>query len=89
MAETASMNWKAILSNLKEAGEQIDDLVSSIESGDPPNQEEFQIFLRHAYFHLNFAWNARHVDPARYSSMTDEDFEDWGKYSSDVEDLGD
>ena len=42
MAETASMNWKAIPSNLKEAGEQIDDLVSSIESGHPPNQEEFR-----------------------------------------------
>jgi hypothetical protein len=83
------MNWKAILSNLKEAGEQIDDLVSSIESGDPPNEEAFQIFLRHAYHHLNFAWNVRHVDADRYSSMTDTDFEEWGKYSSDVEDLDD
>lgn len=86
MNQTKQLNWKIIQNNLCEAAEQIENLISLIRANTPPSEEELQIMLCHAYHHMNFAWNARHVESERYRSMNDSDFETWGLYPVSIED---
>ena len=79
------MNWQIIKSNIKEAREQLEKLERAISSDDPPDEVELQLMLEHAYHHLNFAWNIRDASTEQYASMTDEDFNRWGKFPTDIE----
>ncbi len=79
------LNWQTIASDIAEAREELEEIEQRIKSDRPPSEEEFQIRLKHAYFHLNFAWNARHQSTERYANLTDDDFHAWGKYPSDIE----
>ncbi len=76
-------NWKIIASNLAEAREEIVRLEHEI-SAKKISREDFEIGLRHAFHHLNFAWNIRHVPIKRYASLTQEDFEAWGRYPAEM-----
>jgi hypothetical protein len=56
-------NVQWILSNLKEAREQLDDLIDDFETGEYiPDKEELVSQWRHAYYHLNHAWNGAEAD---------------------------
>ena len=55
-----SLNIEIIVSNLTEASEELEKLrarASNVEL----NEANLQVGLLHAYHHLNFAWNIRHV----------------------------
>jgi hypothetical protein len=79
------LNWDIITSNVAEARKQLEQIEARIAGSKPPNLEEFQIMMQHAYLHLNFAWNARHQPTQRYAQLTAEDFQEWGKLPSDLE----
>jgi hypothetical protein len=79
------MNWRTVALEIAEAREQLQKIEQDIASGNPPNEERLKIDLRHAYHHLNFAWNARHAPSERYGKLPDEDFRVWGKYPRDIE----
>ncbi|MBN2433199.1 MAG: hypothetical protein JXQ27_17145 [Acidobacteria bacterium] len=83
---TDNLNWQTISSGLAEAREQLQDLERRIAEGDPPDQADLKICLRHAYHHINVAWNARHISTERYANLTAKDFADWGTYPTDIED---
>jgi hypothetical protein len=51
------------------------------------NEAELRVGLRHAYHHLNVAWNIRRVRTSEYANLTQEQFEEWGKYPSDIDEL--
>jgi len=53
------------------------------------HEEGLQAGLMHAGHHLNFAWKVRRTGTSRYASLTQQDFETWGKYPSDIEPWGD
>ena len=76
-------NWKIIASNLAEAREEIIRLEELIEQK-RLSREEFEIGLRHAFHHLNFAWNIRHVSTKQYANLTQEEFEVWGRYPEEM-----
>jgi hypothetical protein len=78
------MNWEIIIGNLAEARDQIERLEKQINTGDFPNDVEFQILMQHAFHHLNFAWNIRNESIERYASMTDADFRRWGEFPKDL-----
>jgi hypothetical protein len=80
-------NRKIIGSNISEARDELNQLLVKIEAGGL-NENELQVGLLHAYHHLNFAWNIRRVATSRYGSLTQEEFETWGKHPSDIEDFG-
>ncbi len=80
----AKLNTKIILSNLNEAAEELEDLKGKMESGDI-DELELQIALQHAYHHLNFAWNIRHVPTEKYANLNDEEFKKWGSYPTDID----
>lgn len=82
----AKLNWEIILYNLVEAREQIEQIEKLANSEKKPSEIEFQIKLLHAYHHLNFAWNIRHASTKSYAKLTEDDFNKWGKYPTDIED---
>lgn len=57
-----TLNKRLILFHLKEAQEQIDATIQSLEN-DPTYEEKFSIEVdfQHAYHHLNTSWNSRHA----------------------------
>lgn len=46
---------------------------------------DFEIKMEHAYHHLNFAWNIRHIAAKRASECAAEDFNQWSKYPEELE----
>ncbi len=79
------LNWQVILSNLAEAREELERIETGAKKGEKISEIELQIVLEHAYHHLNFAWNARHVPAKRYTHLTDEEFNLWSKYPKEIE----
>jgi hypothetical protein len=82
------MNWKVVLSNVQEAREELEKLESQITSTNKPAEMEFELSIRHAYHHLNTAWNARHTETKKYKNQTDTDFKRWGQFPAGFDDLG-
>jgi hypothetical protein len=80
------LNLKIIRSNLAEAIEQLEELESKASKGDL-DVIALKIGLNHAYHHLNFAWNIRRVPTRRYAKLTQREFDRWGKYPLEIEDL--
>ncbi len=76
-------NRELIARNLREALEQLEEIVESITSDPEYPEEQFRIHLEHVYHHLNFAWNIRDADEARVIRCSDEDFREWSRYPAD------
>jgi hypothetical protein len=81
------LNWTIILSNIEEAREALQKIESRIASIKKPDKVELEISLRHAYHHLNTAWNARHAETKKYQCQANSDFKKWGKFPSGFDDL--
>lgn len=82
-----NLNWKIILSNIKEAREELQELEKRIRSSEKLNEVYLEISLRHAYHHLNSAWNIRHTETKKYAHLTDSDFKKWGKFPRGLDTL--
>jgi hypothetical protein len=77
-------NPKIIGSNIAEARDELNNLLIEIEKGEL-HEAGLRVGLLHAYHHLNFAWNIRRVATSRYASLTQQEFDAWGRYPSDIE----
>lgn len=82
-ADRRRLNLEIIESNLSEAIEELKTLRERASSGEL-NEADLQVRLCHAYHHLNFAWNVRHVPTSRYAKLTKSQFTRWGKYPSEI-----
>jgi hypothetical protein len=80
------LNWSIIKGDLAEAVEELVRL-QRLASKRKLSEVQFQIGLRHAYHHLNFAWNARYVPTAQYRHLTRQQFDRSGKYPSQIDKL--
>ena len=78
------LNWEIILSNLAEAREQIEEIKKLAKEGKKPSGIELQIKLEHVYHHLNFAWNIRHKSSFNYSKLSNEEFNEWSKFPTEI-----
>jgi hypothetical protein len=81
------LNGKIIGSNISEARDELNELLLKIDAGGL-HEAELRVGLLHAYHHLNFAWNIRRVATSRYASLTQREFETWGRYPPDIETFG-
>ena len=81
------LNWRIIESNIREAREELEKLESQIAKVRKPTEFELEFTLRHAYHHLNSAWNVRHTETSKYRHMTEYDFKNWGKFPRGFDDL--
>ena len=80
------LNWKIIESNIREARQELQELESQIGKTRKPAEIEFELSLRHAYHHLNSAWNIRHTKTQKYRKLTESDFKKWGKFPKGFDD---
>jgi hypothetical protein len=81
------LNWKIIRANIHEALEELEKLESHIASTNKPHEVELELSLRHAFHHINFAWNARHIETEKYRKLTKSDFDEWGKFPEGLDEL--
>jgi hypothetical protein len=79
------LNLGVMGKNLDEAIEELLRIRDIIHKGNA-DEDDLQIKLRHAYHHINFAWNARRVTTTEYAHMTQAQFRSWGSYPNDFED---
>lgn len=86
MTRKRPFNHAVIHGNIAEAIEQLQKLERKAADG-TLTEVELQIGLSHAYHHLNFAWNIRRVSTSEYAHLTQEQFEQWGKYPAEINDL--
>jgi hypothetical protein len=86
MTRRKPFNRKIIGGNIAEAIEQLQKLEQSAAVG-TLSETELQIGLAHAYHHLNFAWNVRRVATSEYAHLTQEQFERWGRYPVEINDI--
>jgi len=73
-------NRDLIASNVKEAKEELESILSALASATEYSEEKFRIAIEHAYHHLNYAWNIRNVDGERIAACSQDDFVKWSKY---------
>ena len=81
------LNWNIISSNIQEAIEELQELEKKIASAKRPSEAELELSLRHAYHHLNSAWNIRHTETSKYRRLSEKDFKNWGKFPKGFDDL--
>ncbi len=82
------MNRQLVLSNLREAHEELTRLIQECETTRRSAESELGVGLMHLYHHLNTAWNARDVSRARARRCVSRDFRAWSRYPRDLEPLG-
>lgn len=83
-----SINTQFILSNLKEAEEQLVALIAQIESDKDFSFEDYHIAMGHLYRHLNSAWNGRCITRQEWQKCSDENFQKWQKFPDDLPLIG-
>jgi hypothetical protein len=86
MPRRKTMNVDIIGSNISEAAEELAKLQSLAADG-TLTEAALQVGLLHAYHHLNFAWNIRNVATSTYASLSQRQFDKWGKYPVEIETL--
>ena len=79
------MNKEVILFNLTEAQEELDRTVKELNEDSEYGEPEFSVAMMHFYHHINTAWNARDSTPEEWKRCSDEDFNRWGRYPTDLE----
>ena len=79
------MNTGFLLFNLREAQEEIEKTIRELETNSDYGEPEFSVAMMHLYHHVNTAWNARNSTPDESKNCSDEDFNRWGNYPSDLE----
>lgn len=83
----SDLNWEIIKLNISEAREELEKIEEEIKSSDKPSEIDLSLSLRHAYHHLNFAWNIRNKSNEEYSNITDKDFKQWGLFPCGMDSL--
>lgn len=78
-----TLNYEIMLLNIVEAAEELENIKSEL-TDHAMSEREFRIALRHAYHHMNFAWNIRHQPTEKYAKLSSENFEKWGKYPAEI-----
>ena len=79
------MNKEIILSNLREAHEELTDTIKDLETKPDYDFGDFMVPMMHIFHHLNFAWNIRDVDTEKYANLSDADYKKWEKYPKDFD----
>jgi hypothetical protein len=79
------MNRDWILFHLQEAHEELTRTIHEMEQDPEYDFGEYVVAMTHLYHHLNTAWNSRDASPERVKACSEEDFEKWRQFPSDVD----
>jgi hypothetical protein len=78
------MNKPWVSFHLKETSETLQKIIRAIEPGSQISNEGFEIAIRHAFEHLNTAWNSRFITDDKARNHTDWDFAEWRQFPKDL-----
>ena len=78
------MNKEYIIYNLKEALGQLNSTISNIELDQNYEFGEYIVDMQHLYHHINTAWNARESTIEESNSCSEQDFDKWRQFPSDI-----
>jgi len=79
------MNKDYILFNLREALEQLNDTIISLENNDGYGIEEYEVDIKHLYHHINTAWNAKKATEKQGTECSERNFLKWRNFPQDVD----
>lgn len=79
------MNRESVLFHLREAHEAIEGLIQEIEDDADYDADVLYVDMQHVYHHVNTAWNTRDVSSERTHTCSQEDFDAWRQFPSDLE----
>jgi hypothetical protein len=79
------MNKGYILYHLKEAHEELTRTIREIEQDPDYDFGEYLVMMTHLYHHINTAWNAKDARPEQTDTCSEEDFERWRQFPSDID----
>lgn len=79
------MNREYVLYHLKEAHEELTKTIREIEQDPDYNFGEYIVAMTHLYHHINTAWNAKDATPEQADRCSEEDFERWRQFPSDID----
>ncbi|MEW6356028.1 MAG: hypothetical protein AB1696_06875 [Planctomycetota bacterium] len=83
------MNREHVLFHLQEAHEAIHRLILEIEEDSDYDSAVLIVGMQHIYHHLNTAWNARDESLERTRDCSQQDFDAWRQFPSDLDMRGD
>ena len=78
-------NKEHILFHLNEASEEVTRTIREIKDDPDYDEAEFFVAMQHLYHHVNTAWNSRSIDPERIYQYSQEDFDLWRQFPTDIE----
>ena len=78
------MNKPWVIFHLRETSETLQKVIAAIESGAYIGNDEFEITIRHAYDHINTAWNSRFISDDKARNHSDWDFAEWRQFPKDL-----
>jgi len=81
------LNKEHLQFHLHEALEELSRTVNRCENDPEYSEAEFSVAMEHLYHHLNTAWNARNFGSERIKQATDQDFNVWGLFPSDLQSM--
>lgn len=71
------MNKEHVLFHLREAREELENMVREISSQPGFEFGEYVVGMSHLYHHINSAWNGRDATPEEVAECTQENFDAW------------
>jgi len=84
MGITVALNREWVLSNLREAKEELERAISEIEGDLDYSSAEFAVVLTEVYEHVNMAWNSREVSDAEARECSNQNYWRWRRMPTDV-----
>ncbi len=78
------MNRDWVRFHLGEARDGIATTLAEIESTPDYDYGEFWVAMQHLYHHLNTAWNSRTATELQVKQASDQDFNRWNQFPTDL-----
>ena len=76
--------WVALLTELDEAQEHLEDLAERMRRDDDVNESEFAVQLGHVFAHLNRAWHSRN----QASEISEQQWPTFSQFPQDLAPIG-
>ena len=78
------MNREWVLFHSTKARDEIDKTLEEIRETPDYGYSEFWVAMQHLYHHVNTAWNARDATETQVEKATDDDFNRWSQFPTDL-----
>jgi len=79
------MNRDYIIFNLRIVMEKLEQTVRELQEDPKYGERKLMAAMKHAYRHMNTAWNARKCTEQAVQQCTMEDVEQWRQFPSDID----